>query len=127
MAKMGRPKKPIDYALVEKLANIMATQEEISTILEISVRTLQNDEEFLRVHKKGQEDGKMSLRRHQFKLAENNTAMAIFLGKNYLGQADVQRKEISTPDPVKVNLENVSDTELKSLLKDIEKVIGDDD
>ena len=30
----------------------------------------------------------MSLRRNQFKLAEKSAAMAIFLGKNYLGQTD---------------------------------------
>ena len=30
----------------------------------------------------------MSLRRTQFKLAEKNPTMAIFLGKQYLGQRD---------------------------------------
>ena len=30
----------------------------------------------------------MSLRRAQFNLAKTNAAMAIFLGKNYLGQKD---------------------------------------
>ena len=30
----------------------------------------------------------MSLRRAQFRLAEKSAAMAIFLGKNYLGQSD---------------------------------------
>jgi hypothetical protein len=30
----------------------------------------------------------MSLRRAQFKLAETNASMAIFLGKQYLGQKD---------------------------------------
>ena len=32
----------------------------------------------------------MSLRRLQFKLAEKSVPMAIFLGKNYLGQKDYQ-------------------------------------
>jgi hypothetical protein len=31
---------------------------------------------------------KIKLRRNQFKLSEKNAAMAIFLGKNYLGQKD---------------------------------------
>lgn len=84
----GRPKIQIDYNTVEKLANIQCTQEEIASFLGISVRTLQRDEEFCRIYKKGQENGKMSLRRMQFKLAEKNTAMAIFLGKQYLGQRD---------------------------------------
>ena len=84
----GRPKIQIDYNTVEKLANIQCTQEEIASFLGISVRTLQRDEEFCRIYKKGQENGKMSLRRIQYKLAEKNTAMAIFLGKQYLGQKD---------------------------------------
>ena len=31
---------------------------------------------------------KIKLRRNQFKLSEKSAAMAIFLGKNYLGQRD---------------------------------------
>ncbi len=85
----GRPKKEIDYNAVEKLASIQCTQEEIANFLNLSVRTLQRDEEFCRLYKKGQDNGKMSLRRIQFKLAEKNTSMAIFLGKQYLGQKDV--------------------------------------
>lgn len=85
---MGRPKKEIEYETVEKLASIQCTQEEIANFLELSVRTLQRDEEFCRIYKKGQDNGKMSLRRTQFKLAEKNPTMAIWLGKQYLGQRD---------------------------------------
>lgn len=86
----GRPKKEIDYSLAEKLSAIMCSQEEIANILEISVRTLQRDEEFCRVFKKGQDTGKMSLKRKQFEVAnKGNTAMLIWLGKNYLGQKEV--------------------------------------
>ena len=87
---MARPKKEIDYETVEKLASIQCTQEEIANFLNISVRTLQRDEEFCRLYKKGMDSGKMSLRRTQFKIAEKgNASMAIFLGKQYLGQRDV--------------------------------------
>lgn len=85
----GRPKKVIDYKAVEKLASIQCTQEEIANFLELSVRTLQRDEEFCRIYKKGQDSGKMSVRRMQFKLAENNATMAIWLGKQYLKQRDI--------------------------------------
>lgn len=85
---MARPKKKIDYDAVQKLASIQCTQEEIANFLEVSVRTLQRDKEFCRLYKKGLDNGKMSLRRHQFKLAEKSPAMAIFLGKQYLGQTD---------------------------------------
>lgn len=90
---MGRPKFQIDYDLVEKLAGIQCTQQEIATFLGCSVDTLQRDEKFCGIYKKGIENGKMSLRRIQFKLAEKNTSMAIFLGKNYLGQRDVLEQE----------------------------------
>ena len=86
---VGRPKKQIDYEAVEKLAKIQCTQEEISNFLGISTRTLQKDDEFLRVYKKGIENGKMSLRRMQFKKAnDGNVSMLIWLGKQYLGQTD---------------------------------------
>ena len=85
---MARPKKEIDYEAIEKLASIQCTQEEIANFLDISVRTLQRDDEFCRIYKRGMDNGKMSLRRIQYKLAEKNTAMAIWLGKQYLGQRD---------------------------------------
>ena len=83
----GRPKKVIDYNLVEKLAHIMCTQEEIATMFDCDVRTLQRDEEFCRVFKKGKEKGAIQSEKAA-KLAEKNASMAIFLGKQYLGQRD---------------------------------------
>ena len=85
---MARPKFKIDYEMVEKLAGIQCTQQEIASFLGCSVDTLQRDEKFCGLYKKGQENGKMSLRRIQYKLAEKNPTMAIFLGKQYLGQRD---------------------------------------
>ena len=85
---MARPKFEIDYEMVEKLAGIQCTQQEIASFLGCSVDTLQRDEKFCGLYKKGQENGKMSLRRIQYKLAEKNPTMAIFLGKQYLGQRD---------------------------------------
>ncbi len=85
---MARPKFNIDYVTVKKLASIMCTEKEIASFLGCDERTLQRDEEFCRVFKEGKETGKMSLRRMQWKLAEKSYAMAIFLGKQYLGQRD---------------------------------------
>lgn len=87
-SKGGRPKFIIDYEAVEKLASIMCTELEIASFLGCDVRTLQRDEEFCRIYKEGKEKGKMSLRRKQWKLADKSYAMAIFLGKQYLGQRD---------------------------------------
>lgn len=101
--KGGRPKKVIDYETVEKLASIMCTQEEIASFLDISTRTLQRNKEFCRIYKKGLESGKMSLRRSQFNMAQTNTTMAIWLGKQYLGQTD--KNEVKN-DNIKVEIVN---------------------
>lgn len=107
---MARPKKEIDYEMVEKLANIQCTQEEIASFLNISVRTLQRDEEFCRIYKKGMDNGKMSLRRIQYKLAEKNPTMAIFLGKQYLNQRDNievdNSKELTRVEELLAKIEN---------------------
>ena len=42
--------------------------------------------------------GKVSLRRAQFHLAEKSATMAIFLGKQYLGQTDVQEIKATVTD-----------------------------
>lgn len=100
----GRPKIKIDYDLVKKLANIQCTQKEIASVIGCTDRTLQNDEEFMRVFNEARENGKASLRRIQWKHAEKSPAMAIFLGKQYLGQRDNleidNKNEISKLDEI---------------------------
>ena len=118
--RTGRPKKNIDYEMVEKLASIMATQEGIASFLDISVRTLLRDEHFCHIYKKGLEGGKMSLRRQQFKLSETNPTMAIWLGKQYLNQTDKQDIRMEN----KVELKEISNEQLDK----IEKIlVGKDD
>ena len=105
----GRPKKEIDYTTVEKLANIQCTQDEIASFLGISTRTLQRDEQFMELFNRGRENGKMSLRRIQWKHAEKSVPMAIWLGKQYLGQRD---KVEYTDDGMKAindNINNIAD------------------
>ena len=103
----GRPKIKIDYETVKKLASIMCTEKEIASFLGCNERTLQRDEEFCRIFKEGKETGKMSLRRMQWKLAEKSYAMAIFLGKNYLGQRDNFPDEVNFTD-INMGLINIS-------------------
>jgi len=97
---VARPKFKIDYEMVEKLAGIQCTQQEIASFLGCSVDTLQRDETFCGIYKKGMDSGKMSLRRTQFKLAEKNPTMALWLGKQYLGQKD--NIEVESTQLVKV-------------------------
>ena len=101
----GRPKKEIDYTTVEKLANIQCTQDEIASFLGISTRTLQRDDQFMELFNRGRENGKMSLRRMQWKHAEKSVPMAIWLGKQDLGQRD---KVEYTDDGMKTVNDNIN-------------------
>lgn len=90
----GRPKKIIDKEQFEKLCGLQCTQEEICSWFDITDKTLLSwckrtyNANYSDVYAQKREKGKISLRRAQFKLAEKSAAMAIFLGKNYLGQTD---------------------------------------
>lgn len=96
MAKktMGRPRKEIEKEQFEKLCVILCTEEEIAAFFECSVDTIgrfckrEYGKTFAETYKTFESYGKISLRRSQFRLAEKSPAMAIFLGKNYLGQRD---------------------------------------
>ena len=91
---MGRPRKEIDQTEFEKLCGLQCTKEEICSWFSVTDKTLENW--CKREYKQGFSDvfsekrgiGKISLRRAQFQLAQKSAAMAIFLGKNYLGQTD---------------------------------------
>jgi hypothetical protein len=104
MAKMGRPEKPIDWTKFEELCHIQCTHDEIASMCKVSKATLyeraqkQYGEDFPTVYKRFSEGGKCSLRRTQFKLANKNTAMAIWLGKQYLGQKDYEDKNDISPN-----------------------------
>lgn len=99
--KGGRPKKQIDQKMFENMCAIQCTKDEICSILDIDEKTLTRwckdtySMGFSEIFKKKSKIGLMSLRRTQFKLAEKNASMAIFLGKQYLGQKDVIQQEIS--------------------------------
>ena len=99
----GRPKKTLDYLVAEKLASIMCTEEEIAAVLGVSVRTLQRDEEFCRVYKKGMDSGRASIRRSQFKLMnDGNATMAIWLGKQYLDQKEQVQEKVDLSQPIRL-------------------------
>ena len=78
----------------EKLCALQCTEQEIASFFDVSVDSLERfckneyDCRFAAVFKKKRDVGKISLRRTQFKQAEKSTSMAIWLGKQYLGQAD---------------------------------------
>ena len=105
--KVGRPKIVLDYEAIEKLAGMMCTQEEIASYFDCDVRTLQRDEEFCRVYKKGLDKGKMSLRRKQYTMSDTNVTMAIWLGKQYLGQTDKVESDNNNNQNIVFNIKPV--------------------
>ena len=102
MAKMGRPRKEINKTEFEKLCFLQCTEREFCSWFDVSDETLNkwckenyDGRTFLAVFKEKRENGLISLRRTQFQLAEKSPAMAIFLGKNLLGQTDKMEQTVN--------------------------------
>jgi hypothetical protein len=99
--KGGRPRKlePNDATLrqLTGLSLIMCTTKEGSLVLGVTEPTffkfLNDYPEAREAWEWGRAQGMISLRRKQFRLADTSATMAIFLGKNYLGQRDVPEPE----------------------------------
>lgn len=111
------PTKPMTDKEFEQLVNmirIQCTRDEICDILNMSETTLnrrikeqgiEGVDNFEALYKKHQGEGKASLRRSQWKAAQDgNPTMLVWLGKQMLGQKDKQ--ELSGPDggaiPIKI-------------------------
>lgn len=118
--KDGRPKitwSDRDYEIFERLCSIQATLEELESVLSLDHKTIYRlcedhykDEEgkpmtFSQVYKKYSSTGKISLRRMQFKSAENgNVTMQIWLGRQYLGQTEKQQIEETNDHQITINV-----------------------
>lgn len=93
--KGGRPLKEIDKKSFEELCKLQCTQSEICSFFNITDKTLNNwcvrtyGERFSEVFSHYKEERKIALRRVQWRQAQNNVKMSIWLGKNWLGQRDV--------------------------------------
>lgn len=115
---MGRPKKNIDKKQFENLCALQCTEEEICSWFECCEDTLnswckrnykdENGKEltFSDVFKLKRGLGRISLRRSQWRLADKNATMAIWLGKQYLNQSDEIRVDmkVQEDDPLTKSL-----------------------
>lgn len=99
---MGRPKKNVNAEDVRKLAALQCTIEEIAAFVGLDKSNVSR--RFAKELKEGREQGKTSLRKYQFDLAKKSAAMAIFLGKNYLGQSDQKDVIIQEMPEIKINV-----------------------
>jgi hypothetical protein len=101
--KRGRPvaltADPDTLETLARLAEIQCTHAEAASVLGCSRVTFTNwlnkTDKARAIWDAGQETGRMSLRRKQFKMAlAGNTVMCIWLGKQYLGQRDVVVQDV---------------------------------
>lgn len=101
---MPRPRIEIDREQFEKLCGLQCTKEELAGFFDCSEDTIERwckreyHESFAVVFGKKRVTGKISLRRSQFRMAETNPTMAIWLGKQYLGQTEKREISVSMQD-----------------------------
>jgi len=110
---MARPRKDINYTQARRLAEIQCTINEIAHVLGVSDTKLKRDVEFRAIYDAAREKGKTSLRRLQWAAArKGNTAMLIWLGKQYLGQTD----RVESAVTVSRNVRSLTDDELAEII-----------
>jgi len=120
---MARPKIIIDKSQFEKLCGLQCTEEEIAGFFGCSTDTVERwckrtyRQRFSAVYAEKRGLGKISLRRAQFRLAEKSAAMAIFLGKNYLGQHDSKDVELSGQLAMQNPFAGLTEEQLRKLAK----------
>lgn len=91
---MARPRIDIDAKQFEKLCGLQCPLWEIAAWFNCSEDTIERfckreySMSFADAYKRHSSSGKISLRRIQFKQAEKNPSMAIWLGKQWLGQKE---------------------------------------
>ena len=86
------PKPKVKLQDIEKLAMLQCTHREAAGFLDLRVNAfrqlLRKNHKVAEAWERGQQMGLVSLRRKQMALASHNATMAIFMGKQYLGQRD---------------------------------------
>lgn len=126
MARTGRPPKEIDQKQFENLCGLQCTLEEICGWFDVTDKTLDSwckrtyNANFSEVFKQKRGAGKISLRRSQWRLAEKNATMAIFLGKQFLGQRDNVDVNVTNKDGMPLD-------ELETMVIGFDEGSGDSD
>lgn len=106
MAKKQR-RAPVRVGEIRRLSRMQCTEREAAAMLGLRPKTfvemIRIDERAKAAWEDGREEGKVSIRRAQFKMAEKNPQMAIYLGKVVLGQREITTLEMTGRDggPIK--------------------------
>lgn len=97
--KVGRPKLQISLEEVKKLGALNATQAEIAGWFGCSLATIEKrlkQARYRDAYEAGLALGRLSVRRKQMEMLDKgNATMAIWLGKQLLGQRDVTAAEVT--------------------------------
>lgn len=133
MTKAGRPQKEFDKKTFSDLIGLGCDQQEvcwffrddkgkpanIDTLSRWCKRTFGlNFQDYYRQN--GGMALRIKLRRNQLKLSEKSAAMAIFLGKQYLGQRDIVEVENSEDDPLIKLLSKIDEDAERSIERQAE-------
>jgi hypothetical protein len=98
----GRPIKEVDWVQFEKLCALQCTSEEMASVFGMAKATIlikvqeKYGEDFLSVQKRFSDTGKCSLRRNQYVMSKKSAAMAIWLGKQWLGQKETPIENLAS-------------------------------
>ena len=131
---VGRPKIDLNLEELERLSRLNCTMPEISAYFDIPLRTLEdkfaNELDVRKAIEKGRATGKLSLRRRQIQIMEetNNPTMAIWLGKQMLGQTDKQEiiQEINIEDRKVLDISRLTDDDLNNLERTLKYALVDE-
>lgn len=121
--KGGRPRLILTeegLRMVESMASIGCTIEEICAAMDVGRATLTstaNRDVFRNAYERGREAQKTSIRKAQAEIMKKGSAqMAIFLGKNVLGQSDRSEMVLTEKRPEEMDIE-----ELAAVLRKVKK------
>ena len=132
--KVGRPKINLNLEELERLSRLNCTIIAISAYFDIPLRTLEkkftNEVDVRKAIEKGRATGKLSLRRRQIQIMEetNNPTMAIWLGKQMLGQTDKQEivQDINIEDRKVLDISRLTDDDLNNLERTLKYALVDE-
>ena len=123
---MAMPKKNINQRQFEQLCQIQCTKEEICSVLYVSEKTLDRwcketyKTGFSDIFRQKRQGGCASLRAKQWKLASKSPAMAIFLGKQFLGQTDKVETHFDASEVNAINKAMITDVAKERRIEDFE-------
>ena len=105
--------------VVEELSSLSFSQEDAAKVVGTTTTTfkrrLARDEELIEAWERGRARAKTNLRMKQFKLASRSASMAIFLGKNYLGQSNEPKTPEEPLERPSIDFERLSVDEMVQL------------